>query len=238
MYFMINHCVNKEEQKIISQNFKSVVARLSNADWNFTECSNLPAVADYCRKHDRIDLACIDVTEKNSLSFLETFRKKYDKSALMLIADLSISPVEYMRPSIMASSLMLHPVSDEIASSTIRTLAVDYLNKLNESNEATFEVSTKEGTQYIPIKNILYFEARDKKVYVVTDTVEIGFYSTIDEIATEYAEHFVRSHRSFIINKSRIEKVSVSENLIYMNGETFVPLSRGYKPNFKKNKNT
>lgn len=233
MYYMVNHCVDKKEQSIVTKNFKFVVARLSNTNWDFSEYSSLTEVADYCRKHDQIDMACIDIAEKNSLSFLESFRKKYEKSALMLIADLSISPIEYMKPSIMASSLILHPVTEEAASKAINTFVADFVGKLNEKS---FEVSTKEGTQYIPLKSILYFEARDKKVYIITDTTEIGFYSTIDEIATSLEEQFVRSHRSFVVNKYRIEKVSVSENLIYMNDGTVVPLSRGYKPNFKKNK--
>jgi DNA-binding LytR/AlgR family response regulator len=60
-----------------------------------------------------------------------------------------------------------------------------------------------------------------------------GFYGTIDKLVDNLPSNFIRCHRGFIVNKYKIEKVILSQNIIYLEDGFDVPLSRSYKSLFK-----
>ena len=58
---------------------------------------------------------------------------------------------------------------------------------------------------------------------------EYGFYLTMDRLAEELPEQFLRCHRSFIVNSRKIRKIMLSQNLIGLEDGFDIPLSRSYK---------
>ena len=80
----------------------------------------------------------------------------------------------------------------------------------------------------------MFFESRNKKVYVNTGFEEYSFYDTLDNIESRVGDGFVRCHRSFIIAKSRIKKVMLSQNTVILDTDCYIPLSRTYKSVLKE----
>ena len=71
--------------------------------------------------------------------------------------------------------------------------------------------------------------SEDKKIYICTRSESFGFYETIDHMSELLPAHFLRCHRSFIVNMEKVKKLNLSEGMIELdNGET-VPLSRSYR---------
>jgi DNA-binding LytR/AlgR family response regulator len=103
----------------------------------------------------------------------------------------------------------------------------------DETIENSYVVETKDGMTHIPYEQIYFFEAREKKIYVCIGKEAYGFYGTIDKLVEELPSNFVRCHRGFIVNKNRIDRVVLSQNIIYLEDGFDVPLSRSYKPLFK-----
>ena len=78
-----------------------------------------------------------------------------------------------------------------------------------------------------------------EKERVVEATFDFGGYteyvcsicgfSTQDNLSEKLPEQFVRCHRGFIVNKHKIKKVALSQNLIFLTDGYDVPLSRSYK---------
>ena len=82
----------------------------------------------------------------------------------------------------------------------------------------------------VPCSKILYFESNSKKIILRTVSQEFEFYGSMQKISEELPGTFIRVHRSFIVNAEKISEVDFGENTIYFEDDTFVYLSRGYKP--------
>ena len=95
-------------------------------------------------------------------------------------------------------------------------------------------IETREGRTYVPLAQIYYFEAREKRIYVRLKKQELAFYETMEHLTERLPDYFVRCHRSFIVNRQRIRRVMLSKSLIELEQGIQLPLSRSYKPAFKE----
>ena len=86
----------------------------------------------------------------------------------------------------------------------------------------------------MPYESIRYFEARTKQVVLVTATREYPFYATLDKLQQTLPPQFLRCHRSFIVNIRYVLRAHYNENLLYLEGEEPIPLSRSYKAAVKE----
>ena len=150
----------------------------------------------------------------------------------MLIADVQTSPVTYMKPTILASALLLKPLKEAMVQQTVEEVFRCCIQE--NSDDEVFIVEAKEEKYRIPYSEILYFESRSKKIYACTANDEYGFYDTMDRLEEECMEHFVRCHRSFIVNRDKVDKVRLSQNYLTLQGGLEIPLSRSYKSVIKE----
>ena len=104
----------------------------------------------------------------------------------------------------------------------------------NPDGEEAFVLSGREGKTRIPYRQIYYFEARSKKLYLRLPDREMAFYGTMEELEAKLPEVFLRCHRSFLVNKNHIERILLSQNEIVLSHGISVPLSRSYKPCFRE----
>lgn len=236
MYCMVNHCAVAKELSLLSKTSKSIIARLNDEQWEIHDCPNVKRFIEVYKSRNCVDVAFIDVTEKQALDEAQHFRMVNGDADILLIADSSMSPIDYIRPDIAASSLLLHPISMENANSVLTAFFRHFFKKGSQKSEGSFEVTSRDGKAYVNYSKILYFEAREKKIFVVTDSREIGFYSTIEEIENSLGGNFKRCHRSFIVNKDRIDRILISQGMIYLDEGAVVPLSRSYRAAFKNKK--
>lgn len=208
-------------------------AHLSDEYWNILIAQTFKEALEQEEKTNILNTACMDITGEEGIAYVEKMRKKYKEMFLLLIADTSISPMSYVKPGIMASSLLLRPCEEKEIDRVMREFLEAYLERF-ETGEKSFVVESKTGKIHIPFDKIYYFEAREKKLYIQTDREEYGFYGTMDKLEEELPPHFMRCHRSFIVNIRKIEKILFSQNIIYLSEDRDVPLSRSYKAALKE----
>lgn len=221
-----------ETLRILSKN---LVAVLSEDYWNMEQADTLERLQAVLEEKSLINLLMYDVTSDEAIGCLMDIRKKYKETILMIIADLTTSPMEYMKPGIMASSLLLRPWTKEQAREVIKEFFQAYMERCSRTDDKNvFVIESKEGNLHVPYEQIYFFEAREKKIFVCAGKEEYGFYHTIDKLAEELPEQFIRCHRGFIINKYKIRKVALSQNIIYLTDNFDVPLSRSYKSLLKE----
>lgn len=183
---------------------------------------------------DLLDIAVIDVTLPGALEGARLVRKRFSKTEILVIADISISPMEYMHPSIRASSLILRPIVRGWEN-VIRDFFEQMLSGSEQENtENVLLVENRGGTFRIPFEKICYLEAKEKKVFIRTRMEEFGMNGTIERLAEQLPQNFVRCHRSFIVNTAYITRIKLSENMLYLRDGLFVPVSRSYKEAFKR----
>jgi len=227
MIDMLAYDKNESELNAIYSIAKEQAAYMTNDVWHFNCCYEYREMLDYIKELVSLDAVCFDVTEAGAITALESLRKKFQSSYIIVVADKSISPVKYMKPSIMAASLMLRPLSKECVQETIKEMLSIF--EMEDNSKNVFLVDDEDGRNRIPYNRILYFEAREKKVYVCTETEEYGFYGTIEKLAKKLPDNFVRCHRSYIVNVDYIVRTAISEGFTYLHEDFAIPVSRTYK---------
>ena len=225
----------ERERKMIVASARSRAAYYTDDYWKYLESGSSEGMKKIAEETDRLDLACVDLTLKGSLPTAEAVRREHDGSYIILIADESISPVKYIRPSIQAESLMMKPLDKHQIDRAMNEAVGNCIKRLEiPDKEKYFVAETRGNKEMINYDRIIYFEAREKKVYLVTEREEYGFYDTIEGLMEQLDDTFIRCHRSFVVNSKRIRSIQLSAGLVYMDDGTELPLSRSYKPDLKQ----
>lgn len=222
---------NKKELLEIVTLIKDMIAYMSEEEWRMMTASLPEELLQYVEETSIMDFLVYDVRNKEGIENLRQFKAVYKDTSLCLIADTTLSPMEYMKPDILASSLLLRPFSAAQAKEIFTEFFQSALKKRgsDESKKSFFIVESREGKIQVPYDQILFFEARNKKIYVCTNKEEFGFYTTIEQLEEELPDYFIRCHRGFIVNSDKIRKVQLSQNVIFLTDGFDVPLSRSYK---------
>lgn len=222
----------RQELEEIAGIIKNQAALLSEDRWELHHCFDLPQVRAFLKDEGVLDVICFDVTVRQGIGLLEELRARNAGAYIILIANTGISPVTYIKPTIMAACLLLRPLERERVQETVVSL-LQAFQKETESDEVLV-LEDEDGRIRIPYRNILYFEARNKKIYVCTENREYGFYDTLEQLCGRLPELFVRCHRGFIVNTGKIKRVSLTEGLIYLKEGYAIPLSRSYRQVMKE----
>lgn len=234
MVIAAGYSSRKKELKEVLQEIRLNAAKSSEDNWEIEGYSSIVDFVEYIKSKELLDLACIDVSNDACVSVAEWIRQSSTDTTIMIFADTQVSPVKYMKPSIMAASLLLYPFSHEQLKRTVEDLFRYMQSKTPGEKEDAFVIKTKDARQRIPYDRILYFEARDKKIYLNTAQREYGFYDTVDGLIAQLPSYFVKCHRSFLINSRKIKSVSLSQNMIELEAGITVPLSKSCKPAIKE----
>lgn len=86
----------------------------------------------------------------------------------------------------------------------------------------------------IPYNQILYFESRNRKITVVTETNRFTYYGQLQKIIPSLPIQFCRIHKSYIINLRRVMEfhaaaVTMSDGAVLSIGETYKQSFKEYK---------
>ncbi|MCI9533323.1 MAG: LytTR family transcriptional regulator [Lachnospiraceae bacterium] len=234
MVSMMVYDPRAEELELMKRLIRQAAAVLTEEKWQMEFFVAREQVASFLKDRPLLDLACYDVSYKGSIDDLERIRRDYQKLQLLIIADASMSPMEYIRPTILASSLLIRPISQEQAKEQLMELVEQFRDQTPYGQAESLVIETREGRTYVPLVQIYYFEAREKRIYVRLKKQELAFYETVEHLTERLPDYFVRCHRSFIVNRQRIRRVMLSKSLIELEQGIQLPLSRSYKPAFKE----
>lgn len=234
MSYILNYCIDAKDSNLIESEMRNVIALYSDDDWEINSYVEINNYVEKYKTHSQIDMSCFDVTKDGSVEILEELRKRDKNAMLILISDVTVSPLKYMKPALMAGSLMLKPLNRPMISTTIK----EVFNVLDSSQQThddkKFCIETKSGQKFVSYDKIIFFEAREKKIFLNTECEEIAFYSSLDVLEKSLPDNFVRCHRGFIANKNRITQILFAQNIIYCGPDIVIPLSRSCKPILKE----
>ena len=234
MIFGIMLDSNQQEEQRIRQYLRKLTAYYTDEKLELKVLHGFTSFVEEVQKAGLLDVAIIDVTMQGALEAARLLRRQFAKIEILVIADVSVSPVQYMHPSIRASALLLRPES-MVWEDTMRDFyeQLPAVREQQESQKNVLWIKNREGTFRIPFEQIYYLEAREKKVFIRTRQEEFGVGETMEKLAEQLPENFVRCHRSFVVNAEHITQIRLSESLLYLGKELFVPISRTYKERFK-----
>lgn len=223
---------DRSEMALIESEIRERTALSTNEQLSFAGLYTKEDFESFLKEERQADLICADITIFQGVRQAELLREKYARAAMILIADMTISPVTYMKPAILAAALLLKPLQKSVVEQVMKEIFHRFLEQTQE--EEVFVLETREEKQRIPYSQILYFEARSKKIYVCTKNYEYGFYDTMEHLEEQYSEQFIRCHRSFLVNRRMMEQARLSGNYLTFHGGIEIPVSRSYKSQIKE----
>lgn len=225
----------KAEAQYMVRFAKEYAARYTEELWKVITCCSLQELKKIVNDKPKLNIICVDITMDGALDLTKELRNISPSAYIILIADTSMSPMYYMRPTIGAESLMLKPLTKQQIQEILKEALDTYIKRFFQNDENhMFVIEHKGERELINYENIFFFEAREKRVFLNTYTDEYAFYDTLDDLEERLKETFVRCHRSFLVNKCKIAKVYLSQNRIELDGGFEIPLSRSYKPIMKE----
>lgn len=226
----------KNELDNMEQYSHYLAAYLSEEDWKFHLFSDDNELSRYLDEEPVFDIACVDLTLSNSISLVEHMRQLNRHAYIILVATTQISPMSYMRPTILAGSLLIRKYTDYQLKEVFNEAFRVYLKSFSsdEEKEEMYVVDTREGRQLIPYSHICFFEAREKKIVIGCASSEVTCYDTIAGLEEQLPEYFVRCHRSYIVNMNKVVKLVLSRGEIVLENDIYIPVSRSYRAELKQ----
>lgn len=182
-----------------------------------------------------IRLLVCDVTVPGVIPVLEQLRRGNSDMKLILVADGTISPVHYIKPGVLPTSLLWRPMDE---TNTLATLE-EVLSSLaggqpEESGEDDcFTVEMRGTVKRYEYREILFFEAREKRLVLHLQRRELPFPGTLEKLTEVLPDTFLRVHKSFIVNKTRVREIQYGQSMLILDGGEQIPISRTYKASVK-----
>ncbi len=233
MICMLLYSHEKKELTVFDKLGRELVSRISSDDWTFPGFYDHKKLQAYLSRNPIIDLTCVEVINRDGVEAAELMRKTNREMYMILLTNADVSPTVYIKPTIMPASLLLRPLNTETVKSVFSEAFKDYIMRFGQDDKKALMIETRDGRQRIPFLNILYFESREKKIYINTGSAEFSFYDTLDHLEESLPDDFLRCHRSFIVARRYVRTILLSQNTIVLEDGSAIPLSRTYKAVFK-----
>lgn len=182
---------------------------------------------------DILDIAYLDVTSDEGVLAAEQVRGRWKNVYMVLIVSEKLSPLKYLRPTIMAASVLLRPFGKQQAEESLRE-AISFLPSGKTDGEEVFVIADRDGKIRISFGSILYFEARAKKIYASLEKEEYGFYESMEHLLDRLPPYFVRCHRSYVVNLKRLKRYQATAGICVLGADVEIPVSRSYRQNMKE----
>lgn len=237
MIFGVILNADEKETYYMYEQFRELTAHHTDEKLQFESCREGSQLLEKLKAMDILDIAVIDVTLPGGIEAARNIRKIFPKTEILIIADISVSPVNYLCPSIRASALLLRPMSSGWDEAVREFFLLFMISQKNTDDHETLRVENRRGIFRVPFEKIYYLEAKEKKVFVRTQIEEISVSETLEKMAEKMPSNFARCHRSFIVNMDLIMQVNMHENMLNLKDGMIVPFSRSYRKLFKRGEN-
>ena len=109
---------------------------------------------------------------------------------------------------------------------------LEYAIKLYEDGNNWFEFTYGKFINRIEYKNILYFESRGKKIYIITNNETFEFYGKLSSIAeTVPTNDFLFIHKSYLVNNLYVTKYQYDK--VAMANGVVLPISQNLRKDIR-----
>ena len=188
-------------------------------------CSDAIAASNLL-KNEKVDLLFLDV-EMPQMSGLELIESLQEKPLVVLITSKEKYAVDAF--DLEVTDYVVKPVTyPRFLKAANR--ALEQFKKPDDSIEAKDPSSlfVKVDSRFVNIefKDIKLVEAREDYVTIHTDQKRYTIYSTMKKLEKKLPENFMRVHRSYIVNLTRVE--AIEDNLLVIE-KHLIPVGGTYR---------
>jgi two-component system response regulator AgrA len=192
----------------------------------------------YAKSHDSTSLYFFDVDLNRDINGIELAEKirKYDARAFIVFVtthgEMATLTFKYKVEA------LDYIVKEDYDYDRIKSCLLDAYEKYSKKNHLnkSFTIVCKDKIINVDYNKIILFETSETthKIRLMAYDQQLEFYASMKEVEEKLDERFIRCHRSYIINKDKIEAVDRKKHTVAMaNGQACLISIRGMK-HFKK----
>ncbi|MCF6366271.1 MAG: LytTR family DNA-binding domain-containing protein [Bacteroidales bacterium] len=207
----------------------------------------------------KTDLVSLTETFDNAVDAANYFNKNASSDLIFLDIEMpGMSGVEFLESLDNLPQIIIVSAKEKYALQAIQHDVTDYLLKpivysrflkaVTKANTRHKEEAEKDNSKGIFVKSssssfvrlfyddVMYIEAMENYVVITTYEHKHTIHFTMKALLNKLpADKFVRVHRSYIVNKDKVERID--DNMIIMNTKDkrkSIPISKSYKDDFMK----
>lgn len=167
----------------------------------------------------RIDILFLDIEMgmENGVDIARRLRKE-DKECILIFVT-GYSEYVFHGYEVGALNYILKPYEER----KIREVLEEALRRMDKGRERFITVPSGSSLIRIPLKEVLFFTSRLRKVEVVTGEKEWEFYGKLSDIEKQLPPGFVRTHQRYLVNMLYVERVE--KDSVLLKGQE-LPVSR------------
>ena len=196
---MITVAICDDEQYFLNQIRKSVQHYFSghNQDIQIPEFDNGEALLSGGQGFDLI-LMDLKLPGRNGMEVIEQLRSENSKSQVIFVT----SYEEYALQAFHVDAVhyLLKPVSDEKLHQALERA----LGRMGKNDWKTLAITKGSCTEVVSLKDILYCEAMDHRLYIHTKSMTYDYLGTLEELEKQLDSRFFRCHKSYIVNMNQV----------------------------------
>ena len=222
---MIHIAVCDDEKQICEYLKKAVNEYFAKADIDgrvsvFSDGAQLLAL--YESETPDFDLILLDINMPGTDGFTVASRIREKNRDVMLVFITASAEYVFRGYEVNAFRYLLKP---DLVNGFERVFS-DCIAQLTRANEVRFTFQTGAETNWVPVRDILYFESDKRKVIIhCANAKEYSYYEKLDAVQAALKKNdFVRCHQSFLINAKKIVSLSVGE--VTLTGDVRIPVSK------------
>lgn len=179
-------------------------------------------LCSYLKKGEKFDLIFLDIELKdmNGVEVGEIIRGDL-RNETMQIVYISGKDIYYLQLFEVRPMHFIHkPIEPEKVIRDIKK-AMELAGRLNYY----FTYKQNHNNYKISVRDILYFEAENRQVKIITSKDKIKFYGSLEEVYQEVDKyHFLYIHKSYVVNYMHITKFGHKE--VTLSNGTVLPISQ------------
>lgn len=205
--------------------------------WPDCELSGTSRPSEWSKKlgaYGSADVILFDVGLDRSVALLKQARQANPAALVVPLVTAEIPPTVYVRPEILPFCLLWRPLRGEENRDMLDKVLRHVFSEKAAPEEQFLTVKGKRESYQIPYREICYFEAREKRVYIHLPEQEIPINDTLAALEERVPAQFLRCHKSFLVNGDMVESVDWSDQTVLLRHRLAVPISRGYRANVKE----
>lgn len=229
-----------EDEKQYSAKYKNVIHKLlgtTNLNYKiieFNEYSDKTEIELEKIEGNKVYILDIEVTGKNGLELARNIRKKGDWTSPIIIVT---SHEEFKTVGYTGKILMLNFITKNVELEKYLADSLETALEINMANKS-LRYTNKGELFYIPHQDILYIEKslNDNTSNIITKSHTYNIRKTIKELEEELAcaIHFIKTHRSCIVNLNNITHIDFENNIIAFINKEIDLISRSNKKALKE----
>ncbi|MEM7381693.1 MAG: LytTR family DNA-binding domain-containing protein [Bacteroidota bacterium] len=227
-------CVIIEDQPPAQRILQKYIADMGSLDLKGIFSDGIQAMEFL--KNNTVDLIFLDIhlPKLSGIDFMKVMENRPNIILTTAFPDYALESYEYH-----VVDYLLKPFSFERFVKAVSKVSPQHKETSRGENPVAehgrAEIFIKSGYELVKIhiEDILYIRSDSDYTEIITsDKKHLSSEPLRHWLENLPGRHFVRSHKSYIVNSSRIEKVT--GNQILLTGETKVPIGRAYKEEFMK----